>query len=214
MLLSNLSSRIIINNWDDIKTNLSKSPDEVLQWVHGFLPIHYATRFNDISHELIHSLIQFSHQSLTFKCQILGRLPIHWATRSSFCYDMIKILIHSYNESVLIWDECGYTPLTYYLWSCSTPSMRMVRLFIECHVSCVRMCDKFGYCALHHATKCDSRRICQYLIECFPESLLKKTTFGFFPRDFLKNNSLIYNKLWNEERSILGDVCTRDKRRK
>lgn len=183
-----LSILISIWRWSDIPSRIQQHPEEVKEWEYGNLPIHRACANEKTPPDIIQALIESYPESLQTKCETLGRLPMHYLIRWNPCnIELIKWILDKYSKCASELDETGHTPLTYHLWfSTARNSMDVTKLLIEAQKQVVEICDKYGYSPLHHAAKQCNTEICKYLIELYPEALVKKTKSGLTPLNIVK----------------------------
>merc|ERR1712046_460672 len=104
-----------------------------------------------------------------------NRIPLHWAIRCNPPnIPVIKVLLKNNCNGAAVRDENRQTALNYHLWFSLSPNIKLVELLTGSHPDVVRLTDRYEWTALHHAAKSENWEICRFLIDKYPEALLKK----------------------------------------
>lgn len=184
--LLNLTTLISKKKWVEVLERIVSHPDEVRVCKDGILPIHRACGCDDVPFRVIEALIETYPQSLEQKCNTFdGGLPIHDAVShdySTINTDVIKLLLQHYKGSASVKDEDGCTPLQSHLYCSPSPSLEVVKMLVEAHPDAVRTHDQYKWYPLHCAAACDNWQIAIYLIDLYPEALVKHTFTDQIPR--------------------------------
>ncbi len=109
-----------------------------------------------------------------------GRPLLHWALKANCSYEVIRILIQHWPESV---QEKGYQSKValHYVRFDEEQSLRLVQLLVQAWPDAVHQPDFRGWIPLHHASHYgtdSSIAVIQFLIECWPESVQIRTNFS------------------------------------
>lgn len=194
-----LISLLLLGHWNKSIERIYKTPQEVKLWHKDFLPLGHACKRSDVSVEIVKKIIDIYPKSLWTCDQRWNRLPLHWAIRCNPPNILvIEILIKRHPSIAAIKDENGRTPLNYLLWFSRSPSLSLVRLLAEAHPDVVRLTDRFRWTALHHAVRNGRWDIVIYLIDLYPQALLKQDIAGLIPRyHAVKPEAVNYNNyMW------------------
>lgn len=197
-------------NWSEVLHRIESHPQEVQSRNNegDALPIHWCCMKPNVPVEVIKSLIDAYPESLRHITSY-GALPLHCAmTRScsSTQSAIIDVLLKYYQEGVCKKDHIGDTPLTNYLQWSRPPSLDIIKRLVDASPSVVRIVDACQWVPLHHAVDLGYWEISQYLIQCYPEALLKQDYSNRTPRDIANENDhqRLRDRLLQEEQSRFG----------
>lgn len=206
-----LITLLVLGKWKESMKKMDKNPEEVKIWHKDLLPLSHACKRSDVNVEVIKKLIDIYPESLITCDQKWNRLPLHWAIRCNPPNMLaIEVLIKHHPDGAAVKDENGQTPLNYHLWFSRSPSLSLVRLLAEAHPDVVRSTDRFRWTALHHAAKTGRWDIVIYLIDMYPQALIKKDMADLTPRYHAAKpgkdyeEDYMWRKLLKEEEKLLG----------
>merc|ERR1719182_1149935 len=101
----------------------------------------------------------------------------------------------------MIVNSNGQTPLIQHLLCHNCPSFNIVKILVDAYPKSVAFHDKFQSYPLHRAATYDNWEILKFLINLYPDALLKRNVVDRTPREVAKNYGLhdICGKLEEEE---------------
>lgn len=218
-----LLTLILLGEWSDVSARIKAHPEEVMTWNNGLLPLSHACKRFNVPPEVISQLIEKFPESVHLMDPKWTRIPLHWAIRNNPPnIPVIKVLLKNHPDGVLIKDENGQTVLNYYICFSPSPSLEIIKTLVEANVDVVGIPDKYKWTALHLAVKNCNWEIIKYLIEKYPESLLKKDINGLTPRYHAKKiirdesniNDHVHDDIWqklgDEEKKRFGQIIVCD----
>lgn len=196
--------------WPEVIERIASHLEELRSWGGNcYLPIHYACWRPSVPEKVIEALIEAYPESLKEKTKLYGALPLHCAASrpsSAHNFDVIKLLLRSYKEGVAVEDKDEQTPLHRYLRPMTSPTLETTTLLVDAYPDAVRMCDKFEMYPLHCAASYGNWEVLEYLINLYPDVLLKKDHEGKTPKDisYYSDKHYMCNKLCVEEEKYFG----------
>jgi len=86
------------------------------------------------------------------------------------------------------------------------PSLDMVKILVRKYTNSVKAKDIYGWVALHCAGKCGHITISKYIVDKYPEALLVKSHYGYYPKDIshMFCNHPLRDYLLVEEETLYG----------
>lgn len=207
-----LVSLIRSEKWEEVLNRTASHPDEVLSFDNiGYLPIHWACGRKNVPVKVIEALIEVYPRSVEQKTKTLHQeLPIHVSVRheySSINPDVVEVLLRHYKEGAAVGNLHGLTPLGSYLPYAFCCGLEITKMLVEANPDAVRIPDICLWYPLHYAAKCGNWQILKYLIDLYPEALLKKSQHDETPRDLSKSygHEQLCDKILQEEENHFGN---------
>lgn len=177
--MTKLTTYIIRKNWNAVLKRINSNSIEVTKCdKHGFLPIHHACRRDFIPVRIIEALIEVHPESVMAQSKETSGavLPLHCAVNqaNTFHSSLVNLLVKKYPEGVAVKNLYGRTPLHSYLRCSPNPSLEITKLLLDAYPNVIRIRDdKFHWYPLHCAATRNNWKIVQYLIDVYPDAIMK-----------------------------------------
>lgn len=210
-----LLSMIMSENWSEAIIRITLFPHEVHHWNNGSLPIHKVCYRANTPIFVIKALYKAYPQGLQEYTKSKGELPLHIAVNawSSPNIEIVKFLLKRFNDGTSKRDDYGNLPLHSHLLFSLSPlftynlSLHIIKLLVGSYPESVKMINHQGQRhPLHLAVAKGCWEVTKYLLNLYPEALLKKDYNCMTPSKVAKNNkhAIMENQLLLEEIKRFG----------